>query len=84
MVKTYTVYVCETCGKESKDSSIIKQCEASHLGLSVEELEIYKKLQDNAEYCGRIVASSKNDRTEKLFDDAINRLCDFEKEHNLV
>ena len=42
-MKQYTVYVCETCGYESRDVEDMRKHEASHLGLTVEEMERLKR-----------------------------------------
>jgi hypothetical protein len=36
-----------------------------------------------ARRCGYLVGQSKNDKTEKEFDKAINELVEFEKEHGI-
>ena len=83
-MKKYTMYVCETCGRESKDYNVIRECEAGHLGLTVDELNQYDKLNSDAEDCGRMVSIAKNDKTEKAFDDAIKTLVAFERKHGLI
>ena len=35
-MKQYTMYVCETCGYESRDAEDVRKHEASHLGLTLE------------------------------------------------
>ena len=47
-MKQYTIYVCETCGYESKDAKEIMQHEADHLGLTVKEMEQYRALKSFA------------------------------------
>ena len=83
-MKSYTVYVCETCGKESKDWSDIRRCEADHLGLNLLEMDEYERLQTEAEHFGYVVGNFKCEETEKAFDLAIKRLVAFEKEHNII
>jgi hypothetical protein len=78
-VKQYTIYVCETCGYESKDAKEIMQHEADHLGLTVKEMEQYRALKSFANYMGSVVSHTKNE----AFDDAIQNLLDFEKEHGI-
>ncbi len=48
-MKTYQVYVCEECGKEARNKEDILQCEAEHLGLSVEEKREYDHLNNLVE-----------------------------------
>jgi len=82
-VKNYTMYVCETCGYESKDAKEIMQHEADHLGLTVKEMEQYRALKSFASYMGSVVSHTKNGETDKVFDDAIQNLLDFEKKHGI-
>lgn len=82
-MKSYMVYICETCGYESKDAKEVMQHEAAHLGLTVEEMEQYRALKSFAFYMGSVVSHTKNDATDKAFDDAIHNLLDFEQEHGI-
>ena len=82
-MKSYVVYVCETCGFECKDGKEIMEHEASHLGLTAEELETYNSLKSYARYMGDMIGKTKNEKTERQFDKAIVELIAFEKEHNI-
>lgn len=82
-MKSYTMYVCETCGFECKDGKEMMKHEASHLGLTVEELEIYNSLKSYARYMGSVISNRNNDETREKFDKAIEDLMAFEKEHNI-
>lgn len=82
-MKQYIMYVCETCGEESRDFSKIKKCEADHLGLTLEEKNSYDTLKKKAEMCGATLSRTKNEETDKDFDDAIDALILFEKEHGV-
>ena len=44
-MKSYTMYVCETCGKESRNRKTIQECEAGHLGLTWLEYLDYRNLK---------------------------------------
>ena len=46
-MKSYTMYVCETCGKESRNKKTIQSCEAGHLGLTWLEYLDYRNLKNN-------------------------------------
>ena len=46
-MKSYTMYVCETCGKESRNRKTIQTCEAGHLGLTWLEYLDYRNLKSN-------------------------------------
>lgn len=82
-MKQYIVYVCETCGYESRNAKEIMQHESTHLGLTVEEMEQYRALKSFAAYMGSVVSRTKNEATDKAFDDAIQNLLDFEQEHGI-
>lgn len=43
-MKQYTMYVCETCGYESRDAEDVRKHEAFHLGLTLEELKAFLDL----------------------------------------
>lgn len=78
-----TIYECEKCGKQSENRKVIEECEASHIGLTIEEVKEWKMLQEDARHKGVIVSITKNENTEKAFDKAINDLCKFEKKHKV-
>ena len=82
-MKQYTVYVCETCGYESRDVEDMRKHEASHLGLTVKEMEIYRATKSFAAYMGSVIANRKNEETKRKYDEAIQAVIDFEKEHGI-
>ena len=82
-MKQYTVYVCETCGYESRDVEDMRIHEASHLGLTLKEMETYKAMKSFAVYMGSVIANRKNEETERKYDEAIQVVIDFEKEHGI-
>lgn len=82
-MKQYTVYVCETCGYESKDVEDMRTHEASHLGLTVEEMESYRALKSFAAYMGSVVTNRNNEETRSKFNEAVENLVVFEKEHGI-
>lgn len=82
-MKQYTVYVCENCGYESGDVEEMRKHEASHLGLTVEEMESYRALKSFASYMVSVVASRNNEETRSKFDEAVEKLVAFEKEHGI-
>ena len=84
-MKMYQVYVCEACGFESRDHDEAELCEAKHMGLqTLKDKHTYDALKSYAQYCGSVVANTKNDKTEAAFDDAIQKLIAFEKEHGVI
>ena len=82
-MKQHIIYECETCGKQSKDREEIMKCEASHLGLTIAEMQEWKRLKEDARHTGAVVGTTKNEQTDKAFDDAIEKLLAFEKEHGI-
>lgn len=82
-MKQYTVYVCETCGYESKDVEDMRTHEASHLGLTVNEMETYRQMKSFAAYMGSVIANRKSEEIERKYDEAIQAVIDFEKEHGI-
>lgn len=83
-MRQYTMYVCETCGYESKDAKEMKEHEAAHFKLTEEEAKQYEELKASAAYMGYVVSRTKNEETEQKFDEAIQNLLDFEKEHEIL
>lgn len=82
-MKVYTIFECEKCGKKSSNRAEIMECEASHLGLTVAEKQEWERLKENVRYRGSVVSTTKNEVTDKDFDEAIKRVMDFEKEHGI-
>ena len=78
------MYVCETCGYESKSRDDVEKHEASHLGLTVSELHEYNTLKSFASYMGSVVLSSNNNETQQKFDKAIDDLVAFESKHGIT
>lgn len=83
-MKTRMIFECDKCGKKSSDRDEIMKCEASHLGLTVVEMEEWERLKADVRYKGTIVSTYKNENTDRDFDKAIYRLMEFEKEHGLI
>lgn len=82
-MKTYQIYACETCGKWSRDKEEILQCEAEHMGLTIEEKQEYDHLKNLVERWSRTVSRTCNKRTNSALDSCITRLLAFETEHNM-
>ena len=75
------MYVCECCGKESTDAKKIESCEATDLGLTIEQLQEYREMQWRAESWGAIVSRRNNQENRTGEEKAIRELLEFEKEH---
>jgi len=83
-MKNYPMYVCETCNKESPNKEEIELCEGRHLGLTtLEDKRTYDALLHNAKHASYVVSVSNNPENRKAEDIAIERLLEFEKEHNI-
>ena len=82
-MKQYSIYVCETCGHESKSCDEMRKHEAAHLGLTVEEMEDYKALKSFVRYMGSVVSTTNNEMTRRRFDRAIDDLVVFERKHKI-
>lgn len=82
-MKRYTMYVCETCGYESRSFDDMEEHEASHLGLTVAELHNYNALKSFARYMGGVISHTSNDKTRAKFDKAIEDLVAFEEAHKI-
>lgn len=81
----YTMYKCdhEGCEFECRDAHKMMEHEASHFGLSVEELTRYNALKSYVNYTGYLISNNKNEETEQTYDKAIEDLVAFEKEHGM-
>lgn len=82
-MKQYLMYECEVCGNHGRSRDTIAQCEASHFGLTLAEMERWETLKKTVRTKSAAVYCSKNERTEKAFDDAIAALMQFEEVHGL-
>ena len=82
-MKSYIIYVCEKCGKESVDKNTIAECEASHYGLTVAEMQEWEAIKKKVSYASYTVNTTKNRQTDTAFDNAIEELISFEKTHGL-
>lgn len=82
-MKQYIIYECEDCGKQSKNREEIMKCEASHFGLTIAEMQEWKGLKEDVRHTGIIVGRTKNEQTDKAFDEAIEKLLVFEKQHGI-
>lgn len=73
-MKQYIIYECEACGKQSKDREEIMNCESSHLGLTIAEMQEWEKLKEDVRYASSVVGTTKNEQTNKAFDEKIEKL----------
>lgn len=82
-MKHFTIHTCDFCGYQSSNYDHMRKHEAEHLGLTVEEMESYNSLKSFAAYMGSIIAEKNNNETKKKFDEAVENLVAFEKEHGI-
>ena len=82
-MKSYTMYVCETCEFECRSIKKMMEHEAEHLGLTVKELEKYNAIQSWIKYVSGVVATTNNKRTREEYDKAIENLIAFEEKHGI-
>lgn len=82
-MKQCLIYVCETCGYESKNRDEMREHEAAHLGLTVKEMEEYNSLKSFAAHMGSVVSTTNNETTRRRFDRAIDDLIVFERRHGI-
>lgn len=83
-MRMYQVYVCERCGKESLSHDEIEECEATHMGLTVEEKHTWDALKSSAKYFGGVVSTTNNERTRAAYDNAIEKFVEFERSHRII
>ena len=79
----HIIYECKTCRKKSENKEDILECEAAHLGLTIAEKKTYDFLKDRVKNASSVVSRTKNEETDKAFNEAIETLLAFEKEHKI-
>jgi len=77
------VFICEQCGKESISRDEIWQCEAADLGLTTQELDLYRTLQGRAESWAAILSRTNNQENRDAEEAVIRELLEFEQEHGI-
>lgn len=84
-MESYTVthYKCEICGKDSTNMEEIRKCEASHYGLTIDEMQEYETLKEMCRYTGTSLSLFHDDESSKAFDDAVQKCVAFEKAHSI-
>ena len=84
-MKLYTVYVCGTCYKESRNRDEILLCEARHMKLeTLEEYCEWQRLGKEVSRHGAACSVTKNEETEAAFDAAIEAQLAFERKHRMT
>lgn len=83
-MKQKTIYQCEYCLTEYDTYKDAFTCEASCLKLTESEYREYLDLLDKERVAGCVVSVRKNEETEKMFDDAIRNVIEFQKKHGIT
>ena len=78
-----TIYCCEFCDNKFYEQSGCENCEASHFNLNRREYLDWRILNKDAASAGKMRGVCNDDRTRKVFDDAVRKLVDFENRHGL-
>lgn len=74
MANKVSIFIKNTVGKE---------CEARHLGLSVEEIKEYTALEQAVKYWSSVVSSTNNGETRGKLDRAIGKVIALEEKYNI-
>ena len=83
-MKSRTIYQCEYCLSEYETSKEAHKCEADCLKLTLDEYIEYLDLLVREKTTAYLVGRTKNETTEKLFDDAIKDVIEFQKKHGIT
>ena len=84
-MKKIELFVCEFCGKKSKNSREIYECEASHIGngLTADEYETYQSLKYLYGYTKEKYENMKDEESRESLINVTNRLKVFKREHGI-
>ena len=82
-MRTVNFFRCGLCEQNFFDSVSCLDHELTHLNISRDIYEEWKRLKDSAEYNSRVIMRTKNEVTENAFNKAVERLIDFEKQYNI-
>lgn len=82
-MKKIVLYVCETCGYKTKDYRTMREHEASHIGLTLEELNTYQSMQLHISHLREILVLRDHIEIRNRLKEELEKLDAFEKEHNL-
>ena len=82
-MKSYTVYICETCGYESRDHDLVEKCEARHYGLTVDEMHGYHALKSAVRHAEHLINMAYTDSNRAYYENAMKNLEDFKKSHHV-
>ena len=83
-MKTYQIRECEKCGKRSEDFKEIATCEASHLGLTLEEYREYQDLKHGVKAFLHMASRDSSDSTMNGLNIFNKDLAEFKEKHNII
>lgn len=83
-MKTKTVYQCEYCLSEYTTTGQAYKCEADCLKLTWDEYTEYMHLLTREKQASSIVSITSNEKTRKFFNDCVNDVIAFQKEHGIT
>lgn len=83
-MKSKTIYQCEYCLSEYKTPKEAYKCEADCLKLTWDEYAEYIELLTREKTTAYLVGRTKTETTEKMFDDAMKDVVEFQKKHGIT
>lgn len=78
-----TLYKCDHCNFTGTKAAC-ELHEAGHFNLTIEEYRRWQELKSKLAHASYTVSVTKNETTDKAFDDAINAIIDFEQQHGIA
>lgn len=72
-------YKCDYCTQKfpTYDACLQHECD-EHIHISIDKYHQWQKLQDTVVRAGSTISHTKNEQTQKEFDDAVEALIKFE------
>ena len=84
-MKMVVYFVCDVCGKESRDHDEIDLCEAQHKGLTnLEDAHAHHSLKGLVVYYHKMYFTTFHPKYKDAYESAKERLIKFEEEHNMT
>lgn len=83
-MKTKTIYICEFCNKQYQIPENAIECEATHLGLTVDQYKEYMDLLREERDAFGQAGCANNDQIRKRCDDAVQAVLDFQNKYGFT
>ena len=83
-MKIKAIYQCECCMKEYKSREEALKCERKCLDLTVEEYNEYLELLKEEKWAFGIAANRTNDEVREMCHEAVRKVIEFQKKHNIT